>query len=289
MATQSCPQSTLLHKVAKGVLDSDPVQDAMMDLSPLDEEMEYDPAIIDFSDKAKPEIEMELDSEVAYPAAVLALRQMTDIAAAEEATGFRPRFGIGDEVVKSTVRVSTKGSRTDFIHAHSQGGSYPALSKELAKLDMSDQEIAAGIRSIVQGQDPSKVSEENGPLLADLAALFFVTEPSRNQATVATAPMMLDLIENHGMSFQQFLDDKKFDTNGLGGGLFPMSFRGAVPASRSLTGPESYPGPLGKEKQTEEMLLREKELVNTWLKANKVKPPGTKEIQSFVNKTYGLQ
>ena len=103
---------------------------------------------------------------------------------------------------------------------------------------------------------------------------------------------MPDMIQKHpDMTFATFLDDTQFAATqpSKGGGLFPMSFKGAVPASRSIYEDNRYPGPKGTPEDIAEMEARETALLNAWAKQNKIKQQDIpKALGKLAEKTYGV-
>jgi hypothetical protein len=173
-------------------------------------------------------------------------------------------------------------------------GTYPAISKELEVLaqgsgGLSNAQLAQGMQELIQtGKLPDALAAQPGEdlntrkqkkklqkKLTRLTWLMFGTESERNPATIATAPMTLELIAKGKMSWQDAFDSKPMSsTDGKyvgGGGAFPMSMKDAVPASRRVdqdANPQTFPkrnGEVATAETANELKQREIDIVVRWV------------------------
>jgi hypothetical protein len=268
-----CRMSVALQAIGEQILASDVVQKAYNSLAPLEDA----PA------------ELTLDGPPTYPAAVLYYREMVEGAMEEGGGSIRSRLEIGEETVKATVRATAK-SRIDFVHMHSKGGSYKALSNHIDRIKydygMTDADLAKAVDQVLQGASPSEVVDPDlAPFVADLTWLFYGVETARNPATLVTSAMTMDLIKSGNLSFADAL---AVPGQKMGGGVFPMSFQGATRASRYFPNvKEVYPGPDPSVQEANELCAREAALVDRWLKSQ---PPSNlppeKQVEAFAGKVY---
>jgi hypothetical protein len=201
----------------------------------------------------------------------------------------QPWVELGERIVKSTMR-TTAGSRIDFVHMHSKGGSYQALSNHIDAIKkdygLSDADLANSVAKIFNGAKPDEaINPELAPFAADLTWLLFGVEVERNPATMITSAMVVDMISSGKMSFQDAL---AADGMNLGGGMFPMSFQGATRAGRQFPNAlKKYPGPAPSDEEKLQLCVREAALVDKWLQNQ---PPSDKtpeeQVKEFAGKIY---
>jgi hypothetical protein len=172
-------------------------------------------------------------------------------------------------------------------------GTYPEISKELEVLaqgsgGLSNAQLAQGMQELIQtGKLPDALAAQPGEdlntrkqkkklqkKLTRLTWLMFGTESQRNPATIATAPMTLELIAKGKMDWKEAFDSRPQIEDGKfvgGGGAFPMSMQDAVPASRRVdadANPQTFPkrpGGVGTAETANELRQREIDLVVRWV------------------------
>jgi hypothetical protein len=189
-----------------------------------------------------------------------------------------------------------KGSRKDMVDS---AGSYQEISNVLKGYKdyfntlipnfIEDSLIATWIKEIIRGENRlTKIDEEFAKMmyeqskidklkekLVGIAYLLFGCEVARNPASIPIHYMMLELIINNRLNFEDALTATS-NNNLSNGGRMPMSAKGAIAAGRRLNNkfaqylPCTYSYP-GNEKDSEvgildpEMISREVNILYGWL------------------------
>jgi hypothetical protein len=292
MATFSCPIRTALYKAAKALLEHPQVAAARLPFTAPNDDNFYETPMDAFDREVTPNVEVTLDSPIDYPRAIIDFQDMLEVL--DNPDKMQARIVINDKPVTVSYKVTESGAFTETV-AFGPGGSYAHLSgvinNQKKNLGLTDAQIASDISNALQGNPLSKQDEAYEKFVARMTWLLFGTESGRNPATLLTAPMMLDLIQNNNMTFANFLNDDNYDVAdpSKGGGLFPMSFKGAVPASRSLYPGNRYAGPAGSAEEMAEMASRETALLRLWSDAKGVPPnQAGPALAELARKTYGV-
>jgi hypothetical protein len=209
------------------------------------------------------------------------------------ASARQEKIQIGSEptIVSETQKQSNKGTPSEKVNGL---GTYPEISKELEVLaqgsgGLSNAQLAQAMQELIQtGKLPDALAKKPGEdlntrrqkeklqkKLTRLSWLMFGTESERNPATIATAPMTLELIAKGKMDWKEAFDSKpqiSKDGKFVGGaGAFPMSMKDAVPASRRVdddANPQTFPkrtGEVGTKETANELRQREIDLVVRWV------------------------
>lgn len=209
--------------------------------------------------------------------------------------------GIG-KMAYETQEVNIKGTKTDWVvTSSSYRDIYSSLDVIKTKLKVNDEQIACWISLTLEGKAKSWLEKLNlksfdrenlEKSINSLTYLLFFTEVARNPSSLLMHRMMLDLIQNKKMSWQEALIEEKM----------PMSISGAVAASRGLSrllNPQtsvarSYDRTLGKEISTPDTLMQKEEMLFeawfTW-KTGKRKLSLFKKIELLIdqcNQWYGI-
>lgn len=215
----------LLHDIAERILSREDVRHRALPFSPFEEEIEYGAAAYHFAHTAKVYAPLTIESDIEYPAALLALRGLP----APQPERHRDHALSLMEPTDPLALVRRRYGMLREYRGSVTGNPYPALIEIFAEIregGFTDKQIAAETLKVFQGTPPLEVNPVLGGFLGDLVWLLFGLEPARNAATVLTTPMMLELIHSQGMRFDEFFEDARYQI-GLGGGLYPMSVPGA--------------------------------------------------------------
>lgn len=293
MATFVCPMRSSLYVTAHALMNSKQVAETRVQYTAPNDNVKRSDPLKAFQRQVKPNFQTEIVAPIQYPRAIIQFQDV--IEDLENPDKMQVKVQIGGKPVTVSYNISESGAASEMV-AFGRGGSYPHLvtvvDKYKEKLGLEDADIAADIQNALQNKPLSLQDEAYEKFVARMTWLLFGTESGRNPVTLLTAPMMLDMIQkNPDMTFATFLDDKQFDANqpSKGGGLFPMSFKGAVPASRSIYEDNRYPGPKGTPEDIAEMEARETALLNAWAKQNKIKQQDIpKALGKLAEKTYGV-
>jgi hypothetical protein len=142
-------------------------------------------------------------------------------------------------------------------------GQYPAIYKDIAAKKQSyfftDEQLAGWMRNVLNGT-ASNAEPALLPWIANLTNLIIAVEGTRNPAALVTHHMMLDLIENKRLSWQQALELRQM----------PMAPVGATAEARSVHNDfdgymphhYQYRGTKGK---TANLMQSEETITHLWL------------------------
>ncbi len=293
MATFVCPMRTSLYITAQALMNSRQVAETRVQYTAPNDNVKRSDPLKAFQRQVKPNFETELFAPIQYPRAISQFQDVIEDLANPDK--MQVKVHIGGKPVTVSYNITESGAASEMV-AFGRGGSYPHLVGVIDKykdnLGIDDAQVAADIQNALQNKPLSQQDEAYEKFVARMTWLLFGTESGRNPATLLTAPIMLDMIKkNPDMSFETFLNDSSFDASkpSKGGGLFPMSFKGAVPASRSLYEDNRYPGPKGAPDEIAEMEARETALLEAWAKQNKIKPKDVpKALAKLAENTYGV-
>ncbi|TPN83944.1 eCIS core domain-containing protein [Aquimarina algicola] len=179
-----------------------------------------------------------------------------------------------------TVSENILGGRNALVNLspHDYAGISSTIRQFMSQRGMTGRQMATAMRSIVRtGNIPGSLVASGGTgitskikgRLTRIAYLMFGREAVRIPNTIATGPMILDLIGRGEMTWQQALTSR----HRLGGGAFPPSFKGAqgaqrgleeIDAGRSIRGRRD----VGTRQQRRLLISRENRLIKTWLQSS---------------------
>lgn len=183
-----------------------------------------------------------------------------------------------------------------------QAGNYPAITKKLRDLNISDHTAARAMRQYSKDLTfPTTLSRDAQELLARLHWLIFVRESVRNTTNIAMAPMAISLMEgNQASSADLFSKYEDKNNHRIGKrGIYPMSMQGAPAAAIDLMN-ETYrmPGYMPYESR-EELRAREEHLADLWMQLqpriskyfeseDEALIKARSEIRMFLNNYYNI-
>lgn len=216
------------------------------------------------------------------------------VAASAQALATRPAMTRGR--TRHTLMSSTETERTVIerqsygrtplvLGAGGRAETYPQIARGLGEImetggpggrPISSRELARGFASYVRTGEAG-VLAPHVDRLNQLQLLMFGTEVRRNPATLAFAPMTLQLIARGDMTWGEAFGGR---TRPYGGGAFPMSMEDAEGAARELAVERATgASPAGRSPAARELARREIGVAERWIRAQmRVERP------SFVNR-----
>jgi hypothetical protein len=155
--------------------------------------------------------------------------------------------------------ITSNSVRSDFVD---NAGSYSDVALQINRLilrhkiindKIDDKIMAQWILAIIQGVAVEELQAESAPvnftnedkkILVNVAYLMFGTETARNPASLIANLMIIDLIEEGGLSWQNALSDDNYDSH-YKGGASPMTI-GKMPKVKAESSPTNAPTPILK-------------------------------------------
>ncbi len=168
------------------------------------------------------------------------------------------------------------------MHGAGGSGSYEEVCANIEKMKkagglrgrpLSDQDLALAMRSIVRTEEvpPGILRKGQARNLYSFTYLMFGREAVREQSMVSWSPMMLDLIGNNKLNWQEALYSVDPATaqpsRRYKGGTNPVSFEGGSTSARGVRQVETTHVPTNlpaTKAQRREYANREKELAWRW-------------------------
>lgn len=286
-----CPPQSPLVPLGLAILDDEKVKGAVLQEVLPKVGKSFPSAIV--KRRQSKEALFGLNQPKHFPKAIIEFRKrLADLAEQKPASEW-VKVLVNDLPVATKLGVGSQGGITELV-AFDEGHTYADVSDKITNFakenGLKDADVANDIMKTFKGEEITNGDDAYKQFLARTTYLLFVTESSRNPATLLTTPMMLDMVSSGDKSFKEFLNDPAYKDEKLAGGLFPMSFVGAVPASRSVGSP--YPGPTGSRKEVAQYTEREAEFLEAWAEKQGIDPTDQAAVMAaakdFADKTYGL-
>ncbi|MGI5453421.1 eCIS core domain-containing protein [Streptomyces sp. CA-249302] len=259
---------------------------------------------------------LETQGSADIPAVVRYLRERGDRLQISKPDGttetlppYNPRYKNEDYTVGPNKEMVREKDQPGARNAKTAGvGSYHEVPQELKRLNISDEDFAAGMRSYVRnGTLPGSWTEEQRDFIRNSHWLMFVRESTRNYSNIGFAALTTDLIargpEDRGISSQGAFAGYE-GTDRLGErGEFPMSMMGAIQSGWGIEQQEEgqEKGLRGTGKRRDELARREEEMAQKWVLAategqgitginrNDAMQKGRKLVSNFLKRFYRLQ